>query len=235
MYCRNKIKTILVANSKLYCFKQNELIVGDVIQIALSVFSRKVSNSVTLCVYSLFHQYFTVAVAMKYIKRIYHVDELRIGKIWGVNLLACTEPWLSLSSIHQHLTYLLPISHCNQMFYVLQSIWHIRFNVTKWGHHNFCKYACKNYSSNRQKWQQDGFSISVKSKDCPVWYTIFYIQKLKDVYHCDNSFVVIGLKQIPCDRVNTDFLPLSDLQIVVRCIFCVCMYVFANSPMGNFA
>ena len=72
-------------------------------------------------------------------KIIYHIDEVRIGKTQGVNLVDWTEPWrgpdrrfiprVSLSSPHQRdKLFISPISclyPCYQMFFVLWSIWPI--------------------------------------------------------------------------------------------------------------
>ena len=74
------------------------------------------------------------------IKRIYHVDEVRIGKTRGVNLLVWTEPWRGpdgrfiprvfpiLTSSTWLIIYLansLLKLHINLMIFVLRTIWHI--------------------------------------------------------------------------------------------------------------
>ena len=84
------------------------------------------------------------------IKRIYHVDEVRIGKIRGVNLLVWTDPWrgpdgrfiprvfpilTSSTWLIIYLAYFLPKLHFYKMFVVLSSIWPIfRKGKAAWRH-----------------------------------------------------------------------------------------------------
>ena len=98
-------------------------------------------------------------------KRIYHVDEVRIGKTPRGEPLSLDRalarsrqevypegfPILTSSTwLIIYLAYLLPISHCNQMFFVLRSIFPYLphrekpLDVTLWRHHNLWTYAFKN-------------------------------------------------------------------------------------------
>ena len=75
-----------------------------------------------------------------------------------------------------YLAYFLPKPHFNQMFFGLQSIWHI-YRVGK------CRLTSPSdvittcvrthsRTSNGSERRQEGFPIIVKSKDCPIWYTV---------------------------------------------------------------
>ena len=134
-------------------------------------------------------------VAELQIKRIYHVDEVRIGKTRGVNLLVWTEPWrgpdgrfiprvfpilTSSTWLIIYLAYSLLKLHINMMFFVLRTNWHI-FRVGK------CRLTSPSdvittcvrthsRTSNGWKRRQEGFPAIVKSKDCPIWYTILNLQ-----------------------------------------------------------
>ena len=126
------------------------------------------------------------------IKRIYYVDEVRIGKTRGVNLLDWTEPWrgpdgrfiprvfpiLTPSTwLIIYLAYSLLKLPINLMFFVLRTISHI-FRVGK------CRLTSPNdvittcvlthsRTSNGWKRRQEGFPTIVKSKYCPIGYAYF--------------------------------------------------------------